>query len=79
MLQTLHIAIDNCYSGSYIILFFNLGSLSVDWINSKVYWVDVRERQIGVLDLDRNHYKFSLVPTDPNVSPRGLAVDPTTR
>jgi hypothetical protein len=53
-------------------------SLSVDWISSKLYWIDVQERRIGVLDLVRWHHKLSLISTAPDVNPRGLAVDPTT-
>ena len=56
-----------------------LGSVSVDWISNKLYWVDVRERQIGVLDLATRHHKYSLITTDSDVNPRGLAIDPTTR
>ena len=50
----------------------------MDWISSKLYWIDVRERKIGVLDLVRQHYRVSLISTDVDVGPRGLAVDPTT-
>lgn len=52
----------------------------MDWINNKLYWTDVRERRIGVLDLlDGHSYKYNLLSTERGVSPRGIAVDPSTR
>ena len=64
-------------SNGYVLL---SESLSVDWINGKLYWTDVRERHIGVLDLsDGRNYKYNLLLTADNMSPRGIAVDPSTR
>ena len=58
----------------------NTESLSVDWVNNKIYWTDISERRIGVMDLlNRNNYKYDLLSTEENSSPRGIAVDPTTR
>ena len=51
------------------------GSLSVDWINDKIYWTDVHAKHIGVLDLMNSH----LLITDMVFSPRGLVVDPASR
>ena len=53
--------------------------LSIDWISSKIYWTDVRERAIGVMDLERNISKHSLINTGESFRPRGLALDPTVR
>ena len=53
--------------------------LSVDWIGKKIYWSDVRERAIGVLDPTTLYVKHSLISTEANVSPRGLVVDPSVR
>ena len=58
---------------------YSIEGLSVDWISNKLYWTDVRERAIGVLDLISYNYKQSLISTEMSVSPRGLVVDPVTR
>ena len=49
-------------------------------MNDKIYWTDINERRIGVMDLlNRNNYKYDLLSAGENSSPRGIAVDPTTR
>ena len=49
-------------------------------MNDKIYWTDINERRIGVMDLlNRNNYKYDLLSSGDNTSPRGIAVDPTTR
>ena len=66
--------------GKYTIDYLNTESLSVDWVNNKIYWTDISERRIGVIDLlGKNNYKYDLLSTGENSSPRGIAVDPTTR
>ena len=68
------------YHNIAVVVYCASESLSVDWINNKLYWTDVRERSIGVLDLSNNrNYKHNLLSTVDNLSPRGIAVDPTTR
>ena len=60
-------------------LYYSVESLAIDWISSKLYWTDVGERVIGVLDLVSFNYKHSLISTETSVSPRGLVVDPVMR
>jgi DNA-binding beta-propeller fold protein YncE len=58
---------------------YSVESLAVDWISNKLYWTDVGERVIGVLDLVSYNYKHSLISTETSVSPRGVVVDPVMR
>ena len=61
------------------LLYVLVEGLSIDWIGKKLYWSDLQEGVIGVLDLRTLYYKHSLISTETNVSPRGLVVDPSVR
>ena len=50
----------------------------MDWINSKLYWTDVRTRWIGVMDLNSYFHK-KLFMTAIDAYPREIVLDPTTR
>lgn len=50
----------------------------MDWISNKLYWTDVQEKYIGVVDL-RSHAHKQLIFTEVDVIPRGLVVDPVIR
>jgi DNA-binding beta-propeller fold protein YncE len=52
--------------------------LAVDWINDKLYWTDATLQKVEVMDL-HSGYRTTLFDTGVGTTPRGIAVDPSTR
>jgi len=65
--------------GAVSLLYFtSLDGIARDWINEKLYWSDPGHGDIEEYDPASGNRR-SLIFTGDNSSPRGLAVDPTTR
>lgn len=56
----------------------SLDGIAWDWINEKLYWSDPGQSEIEVYDPASGNRR-RLIFTGDTSSPRGLAVDPTTR
>ena len=55
-----------------------LDGLAWDWITKKLYWTDVTDRDIEVLDLQTN-YRTKLFNASEDSNLRTIVLDPTTR
>ena len=59
-------------------LIFNLDGLAADWITGNLYYTDVQQKVIGVLDYTGSFYGV-LISTGKETNPRAIILDPATR
>lgn len=50
----------------------------MDWIANNIYWTDLVNMRIQVLDLD-TMFTSNLLQAEPDSMPTAIAVDPSTR
>ena len=59
-------------------ILLTIDGLSVDWLNGKLYWTDVRLQHIEVYDTATGNRRV-LIRTGNTTKPRAIVVDPSTR
>ena len=52
--------------------------IAIDWINDKLYWTDATLQRVEVMDLFSG-IRSTIFDTGATTTPRGIAVDPSTR
>lgn len=60
------------------LLIITIDGLAVDWINHKLYWTDVRLKELVVYDLLQGFCR-QLIHTGRDTMPRSIIVDPASR